>query len=308
MFKIIYDTLVRPSKIATHVDEKPFRKFLEFIVVMIILAIIPVFIAQSRSLSFSNDETKAIITEINEVQPIEYEVKDGKLIFTGEGDPVVRCVKVEENNFYLTSTPVYIVFSLDGSEYEVNEEKAYIVILKENEIELRYCLEALKKSNSSGGTLMAGFSSLINEEEKVVKTISYGELNANFDITKTSELRLFNDVYNIGNLIYGKVKWGIILSNATLSISYIIGQYFSTIFITMFLMFLLFRFFGVRFRKVIKICLLCCTPYVMFNLLGYLYGAQFFVVVGEILTVYYIYRTLRMYSAISIMNQQGGNL
>lgn len=308
MLKIIYNTLVRPSQIALHVDEKPFRKFLEFIVVMILLAIIPVFIAQSKSLSFSNDETKAIITEINKVQPIEYEIKDGKLNFTGEGDPVVRYVKIDKNKFYLTSTPVYIVFSLDGSEYEVNEEKAYIVILKEKELELRYCPEALKKSNSSGGTLMAGFSSLIKEEERVVKTISYGELKANFNVTKTKELRLFNDVYNIGNLIYSKVKWGIILGNASVSIGYIIGQYFSTIFITMLLMFLLFRFFGVRFRKVIKISLLCCTPYVIFNLLGYLYGFSFFVIVGEILTVYYIYRTLRMYSAICIMNQQGGNL
>ena len=62
MFKIIYNTLVRPSQIALHVDEKPFRKFLEFIVVMILLAIIPVFIAQSKSLSFSNDESVNIKT------------------------------------------------------------------------------------------------------------------------------------------------------------------------------------------------------------------------------------------------------
>lgn len=308
MLSIIYDTLVRPSKIATHVDEKPFRKFLGFLVVMLILAVIPVFFAQSQSITFSNEEARVITRAFTQEQPITYEIKDGKLIYTGEGEPEIRSYEFKENTFNMTTNPVYVIFSLDGSGYQINSDPAYMVIFKENEIELRYCPNPYKASNENGGTLLSGISSLLEEKEEVVKTIKYEKLNVNFDTRVTTEKRLFNNIYNIGNKIYGKLKWSLILGSAALSISYIIGSFISTISLTILLLFLLFRFYGVRFRKVIKISFLCCTPYVLFNLLGYLYNATFFIYVGEILTIYYIYKTMRTYALLNMMNQRGGNL
>ena len=308
MFTIIYDTLARPSRIASHVDEKPFRKFLEFIVVMLLLALAPVIFAQAKSITFSNYETKQIINAINHEAPLQYQIKDGKMVYTGEGENKDRSFKFEANTFNMSAYPVYIIFSLDGTGYQVNTEAAHMVILKENEIEIRYCPEAYKASNSNGATLLAGLSSMFKEKEEVVKTIKYDKLNINFDKTVISEKKLFSDIYTVGNTIYGKLKWGLIFNSVALSISYIAGSFISTIAISILLMFLLFKFFGVRFRKVIKIALLCCTPYVVFNLIAYLYDNSIFVYAGEILTIFYIYKSMRTYALINMMNQHGGSL
>lgn len=308
MFKIIYDTLVSPKKIANHVDEKPVRKFIFFLILMVLLAVAPVFFAQADIISFSNDETKAIVKEMKYQQPVKYEIKDGKLIYTGEGEAEVRSFKISKDTFNMSVLPVYIVFSLDGSGYKINNEAAHFVILKENEIELRYCPKAyVSDKPNGGGTLLAGFTSAYNDEERVEKTIKYKDLDVSFDLSKISEKELFVNVFLVGDKVYDSLKWGIILSNSLYSITSIIVSYISTIALTILLLLLLFRFYGVRFKKVLKICFLCCTPYVLFNLLGYLYNMSLFMYIGELFTIIYIYRAMRQYSLLNVINQRGGN-
>ena len=44
-------------------------------------------------------------------EPVEYEIKDGRLSYTGSGDPVVSNVKVDKDTILLIDLPVYFVFS-----------------------------------------------------------------------------------------------------------------------------------------------------------------------------------------------------
>ena len=138
MFKIFYDTLARPREIVNHVDNKSKGKFIGFIILLILLLVIPYFISQIEAYNFSSEEARNVSYYMLDSEPVEYEIKEGRLSYTGSGDPVVSNVKVDKDTILLIDLPVYFVFSLDGSNYDVNKENAYIILFKETEIEILY--------------------------------------------------------------------------------------------------------------------------------------------------------------------------
>lgn len=306
MFKIFYDTLVRPKEIVNHVDSKSKGKFIGFIIILILLMIIPYFIAQIDGYSFTGQEAENIASYILGEKPLEYEIKDGSLIYTGSGDANVRNVRVEKDEISLITLPIYLVFSLDGSGYEVNEENAYIAIFKEKEIEIIY--RPYKKVD--GATKLSEidyYGMMYPEEETSLTKLSYENINVNLNYTSGYKDEYYLNIYTVGSMMYNQIKWDLILDNALFTIIMNVVSFFMSIIITVIMASFLFRFMGLKFKTIFKIATLCSTIYVVGYLLGYLYNFQLISLIGEFLSIVYTYRVMKQYAIIKMTNHNGGN-
>ena len=311
MFRIFYDSLVRPRNIVDHVECKK-SKFIGFFALLIILLVIPYFLEFGKAISYTTSEAKKMASFILKEDPIEYAIKDGKLIYTGSGEDSVRYVKLsvgkeEKENIVnesigLFEGPVYLVFSLDGLGYEVNEENAHIILFKENGIDIMY--RPYKKVSGA-----VGLSVLDKEktEEEVLKTISYEDLEIDFNYNNGYKKNYYLKIYNVGNLIYQSMKWELILEGALFSIIMNVIAFLVNIFFTVLFVRLLFRFKGLKFFRVVKIAILCSTIFVVGDVLAYLYNLTIISFIGEVLSLVYTYRVMRQYSILKFSNMTGGN-
>lgn len=299
MFKIFFDTLVRPRDIVHHVDEKPKRKFVGFLILLILILVIPTFIMQIFSFTFTNQETEKIVTTLKKEEPIPYQIKDGKLIYTGNGDPVVRSVKLDKDIVELATLPVYLVFSLNGENYQVNDTTAFVVVFGEENLKI---ITRIATSNQGAVAVSSG-----KKGEKTIVTLSYKNLDVNFNYQEVSDNRYFMGIYHMGNHVYQKVKWGIIATNALFSISVNVASFVMSMIFTVALIGLLYRFMGIPFKKILKITILCSTPYVLFYLIAFLYQMNTIAILGEILSLIYTYYTMKRYSLKKIIDNHGGN-
>lgn len=303
MFKMLVDTLISPKAIAYHVDKKKKRRFVEYILVLVILLMIPTIISLNKAVTFSNDEASSIVTSLKKSDAILYKVENGKLVYTGIGESKTQSVKVDNADFLLTDLPVFLCFSLNGAGYEVNDETGYIVLFQETKIDIIY--RPYKKQE--GAEKLSGLLDIFDEDkEEIVKTIAYGDLNVNFNYLESTKNIYFNQIYKVGKHIYNNVKLKIVLENALYSLIGNVINFVSSTFLTVLLIRIFFRNIGVSFGKTIKIAFLTSMPYVMCYLLGYLYDVMFLSYIGELISLIYTYRTLAYY-ALMKKQEKGDN-
>lgn len=312
MFKIFYDTLARPREIVNHVDNKSKGKFIGFIILLILLLVIPYFISQIEAYNFSSEEARNVSYYMLDSEPVEYEIKDGRLSYTGSGDPVVSNVKVDKDTILLIDLPVYFVFSLDGSNYDVNKENAYIILFKETEIEILYRpFIEVENDGSGNGDKIQLSSSIYDEmypkEEQSLKTFSYGDLNINLNYNEGFKDEYYLRIYNIGSLIYNEIKWDLILDTAVFTVLVNVVSFFMNVLFTAVIFKFLFRVLGLNFKTILKIAILCSTIYVVGFVIGYLYNLQLVSLVCEFLSMIYTYRVMKQYAILKLTKNTGGN-
>ncbi len=316
MFKIFYDTLVRPKQIVKHVDGSSKWKFFGFICLLILLLVIPSFVNQISAYSFSNQEAHNIVEYILDEEPLEYEIKDGKLLYTGDGDADFRYVKIEKDEILMAVIPVYLVFSLDSNEIienkldEVVEEDSYIAVFQESEIRLLFW-PGKKTSNDNNvnndRVELAGLLDTLPTEKEELKKLSYDNISSNLNYEKVYEKYYYLEVYKVGSLIYENVKWDLILETAFLSILLNVVSFFLTLIFDVILMGFIFRFMGLKFKTVLKIATLCSTTYVVGSVIGYLFGLSFVAYICELIPFIYTYNVMKQYTIIQMMSKRGGN-
>ena len=312
MFKIFYDTLARPREIVNHVDNKSKGKFIGFIILLILLLVIPYFISQIEAYNFSSEEARNVSYYMLDSEPVEYEIKDGRLSYTGSGDPVVSNVKVDKDTILLIDLPVYFVFSLDGSNYDVNKENAYIILFKETEIEILYRpFIEVENDGSGNGDKIQLSSSIYDEmypkEEQSLKTFTYEDLNINLNYSACFKDEYYLRIYNIGSLIYNEIKWDLILDTAVFTVLVNVVSFFMNVLFTAIIFKFLFRVLGLNFKTILKIAILCSTIYVVGFVIGYLYNLQLVSLVCEFLSMIYTYRVMKQYAILKLTKNTGGN-
>lgn len=305
MFRLLVDALFHPKDIALHVDEKPKRRFVGFIAILVILLMIPAILSLSSRIEFSNVEAQGIASSFKNTQVIDYRIKDGKLEYTGLGNNTKQYVKIEKTDFLLTELPVYLVFSLNGGGYNINDKTGYVVLFKESEIDIMYV--PAKKINSAEE--VAGLNDILpkTEVEKVVKTISYDNLEVDFNYNNSTSNSYFLQLYSVGNHIYSKLKWKIVLENSLVLFISNLMVFTASTFFTILLIKLFFRGMGVAFGKIVKIAFLASLPYVVCYVLAYLYNLIFLAYLGELLSLFYTFRALSYYALDQKVNKNGGN-
>lgn len=301
MFRMLVDTLISPKAIAYHVDEKKKRRFVEYILVLVVLLMIPTILSLNKVVTFSNDETTSITTSFKASDAVLYKIEKGKLIYTGDGTSKTQSVKIKNADFLLTDLPVFVCFSLDGAGYEVNDETGYVILFKETEIKIIY---RPYKKQEGAEKLFSVLDLFEKDVEKTVKTISYDDLKVNFNYLESNSNTFFNEIYETGEHIYSKLKLKIVLENAIYSLVSNVVNFVASTFFTVLLIRIFFRNLGISFGKTIKIAFLSSMPYVMCYLLGYLYNFMFLTYIGELITLAYTYRTL-MYYALMKKQEKG---
>lgn len=304
MFRIFYDTLVKPKAIVNHVDSKSKGKFIGFVILLILLQIIPFFIAQVQVYSFTNQEAENVSYIMQKNESVEYSIKDGKLVYNGNGDPVVQSIKIDKDKLLLSTLPVYLVFSLDGTGYEVNDENGYIIIFQENSIDIKY--RPYKKTD--GATKLAGIydAFLYPTEESQLHNISYGDLNVDLNYANGYKNNFYLEVFKVGSVIYNDLKWDFILQESFITIFSNVAAFFLNVLFTAVIMFLFFRYMGLRFKTIFKISILCSTIYVVGYVLAFLYNFTLLSYILEFVAMIYTYRTMKQYAILKMTNQHGG--
>lgn len=304
MFRLLVDALVSPKAIAYHVDEKPKRRFVEFIFLLAVLLMIPSVLSLNSNIEFRNVEAEEIVSAFKHHSIIDYKIKDGKLIYIGSGNNTRQYVKIENNNLLLTNLPVYLVFSMEGNNYNINDKTGYLIVFKENEMEIVYA----PSKNLEGATEVAGLTDLLSkmEKEKVIKTISYDNLNVNFDYTASNNNSYFLQIYSLGSHIYNKLKLKIVLDNSLALLISNLMIFTASTFLTILLIKLFFRGMGVAFGKIVKIAFLASLPYVVCYVLAYLYNLTFLAYIGELVSLFYTIRALSSYALLQKLDKDGG--
>lgn len=312
MFRIFYDTLVRPKTIVNHVDCKK-GKFIGFILILIILFMIPCVLAVNSYIKYTSDEALIMAQYILDEEPIEYEIKDGKMTYTGSGEESVRFVElpisnanaiyVQNPSLTVLDKPIYLVFSLDGLGYEVNKEEAYLIVFKESEIEIIYRPYKVV----DGAVSTAGLNKQKLDEEHTVKTISYGDLEMDFNYNNSYKKNYYLKLYNVGNLIFNSFSKDLIVYEVISLLIDNVINFLGGILITVLLIGLIYRFKGVKFFKVVKIAILCSSVHVVGIVLANLYNIYIIGFIGEFLAFIYTCRVLRQYAIIKFSNISRGN-
>lgn len=305
MFRLLVDALVSPKAIALHVDEKPKRRFVGFIIILVVLLMIPTVLAMSKTIEFSNTETEGIIASFKNNKEIDYQIKDGTLKYTGVSNAPRQYLKIEDTEFLLTELPIYLVFSLDGSGYDINDKTGYVVLFKEKELEIIF----VPSQNNNGAEKLAGVTDIFQKtpKEEVVKTISYDDLDVDFNYKNSSTNSYFLQIYSVGNHIYSKLKLRIILENSLISLVSNLIIFTASTFFTILLIKLFFRGIGVKFGKIVKIAFLASLPYVLCYVLAYLYDLYLLAYIGELISLFYTFRALSCYALMQKVNINGGN-
>lgn len=309
MFKIFYDTLVRPKKIVNHVDEKKPLKFFGFILLTIIILVLPSLIINILSTTISDEELATVVETIESVDDINYKIENNKLICTTESaEPVV--LRFPPNSFILTfvalgfEKPIYVIFSAEDVNYEklVVEDSSYVVLLLNDHVEV---LNYKKPQVVNGQTNLSGnvFEQQADNEQ-LIKSFAYDTYNLNFNKSEVSDTRLNTDLYYFCDFLYGKLDSKYILLTSFSILFTVLQNLIISIATTLLITGLFFRFMGVPFKKMLKITFLCYTPYVVGSSLSVCFGISAFSIIGEIIALIYTYRVMRTYSMIIILKKR----
>ena len=312
MFKIFYDTLLKPKDIVNHVDSKSKGKFIGFIILLLLLYCLPYFIVQINGYNFSKEEAEDIAYYMLKEEPIDYAIKDGKLQYTGTEPVQVRSVRIDEGKILLADLPVYFVFSIDGTGYEVNKEKAYIVLFKEEEINIIYrpYIEASNKPNNDKVQLSNSIfgADMYPDEEVTTRILSYSDLDISLGYDKIEfKSEYYLSVFKIGSVLYNQIKWDYILDSVIFTILTNILSFFMNVLFTALILKLLFRYFGLGFKTVLKISILCSTIYVVGFVIAYLYNFELLALVCEFVSMIFTYKVMKQYAIMKMNRNTGGN-
>ncbi len=303
MFKIFYDSLFKPKNIVNHVDSEPKRKFIGFLILTLLLLIIPSSLINIFSNKFTNEENEKIIGEIKKVDPILYKIVDNKLVYTGSGPSQVQHFIVDKNDISITSLNmkvkcIYFLFSLDYDNVVLSniEDTCYIVLLSEEKVDIIYH-QGVKKVNGA-----VNLASNENSNDLVIKTIKYECSAVNFNYTEVEDKYLYStNVYNFCSLIYNQLDTKYVMIMTLYVASNLVMNLLLSIVVTIAILGLFFRFMGVPFGKVIKITFLSYTPYVIGTLLSICFGSYLLSALGEMIALFYTYRTMKTYSLLKLL-------
>ncbi len=303
MFRMLVDSMVNPKGITNYVDDKKKRKFVEFIFLLAFLLLIPTIISLNKAVVFSNSETNSIISTLKENSTIDYKIDDGKLIYTGDGESKVQSIKFDDTAFLLTDLPVYVVFSLSGTDYKVNDEDGYVILFKETSIDVIYA----PYIDTENEDITNAFKAFSKEVERKVKNISYDNLSVNFNYLESSKNSYFNQIYSVGAFIYNNLKLRVVLENSLINFISALIYFSANMFFTVLIIRLCFRSSGVSFGKTLKIVILTSMPYAIGSLIGYLYDLVFLTYIGELISLIYTYRVFMYYVLLKKIKERGDN-
>ena len=305
MFKIFFDTLARPRHIIDHVDEKPAIKFIGFLILTAIILVLPSITLNLGSFHFPDDEQKLVINEIRKADDIEYKIENNQLIYTGTNTQSNQTLKFENYAFLVTLTSIniptttYVVFSESGENYlkNIDNENAVIVLLTKNMVKI---ISHYKQPDKSGMTTLVATSS---KEDRIIKEFKYDTYNVNFNKSEENKTVFENNIYFFCDYLYDQLKTKyLILSTSTLIIM-IVRNLLISIATTLLITGLFFRFMGVPFGKMLKIVFLCYTPYVLGSALAVCFGVDFLAILGEVIALFYTYRTMKTYSLLLLLKK-----
>ena len=318
MFKIFYDSLFRPKNIVDHVDEKSNSKFVGYLILTLLLIVLPIFLINIFSNKLSTGENKAIVEGIKAVEPIQYKIENNKLVYTGASiTPKTQQFKINSKSISLTafnsltaiiidtktlSTDyIYFVFStIDDQGLSSIGETCYVVSLKENGVDIIFHNGTKNVQGAENLSIWGNNSS----GDKIIKSLPYSSKDVNFNYTEVTDKYLFSsNIYNFFSTIYDRLDTNYII---TVSVFVIVNDIVNIIInmaILIVLLYAVFRIMRVSFGKIVKISFLCFTPYVLGVVLSRCFNSNLVMIIGEIVTFIYIYRTLRNYSLLKILQE-----
>lgn len=312
MFKIFYDSLFRPKNIVDHVDEKSNSKFVGYLILTLLLIILPIFLINIFISKLSTGENKAIVEGIKAVEPIQYKIENNKLVYTGAGiTPKTQQFKINSKSISLTAITIdtktlstdyiYFVFStIDDQGLSSIGETCYVVSLKENGVDIIFHNGTKNVSGAENLSIWGNNSS----GDKIVKSLPYSSKDVNFNYTEVTDKYLFSsNIYNFFSTIYDRLDTNYIITASVIVIVNNIGSIIINMAILIVLLYAVFRIMRVSFGKIVKISFLCFTPYVLGVVLSMCFNSNLVMIIGEIVTFIYIYRTLRNYSLLKILQE-----
>ena len=314
MFKIFYDSLFRPKNIVDHVDEKSNSKFVGYLILTLLLIVLPIFLINIFSSKLSTGENKAIVEGIKAVEPIQYKIENNKLVYTGAGiTPKTQQFKINSKSISLTATAItfdtkalsteyiYFVFStIDDQGLSSIGETCYVVSLKENGVDIIFHNGTKNVQGAENLSIWGNNSS----GDKIVKSLPYSSKDVNFNYTEVTDKYLFSsNIYNFFSTIYDRLDTNYIITASVIVIVNNIGSIIINMAILIVLLYAVFRIMRVSFGKIVKISFLCFTPYVLGVVLSMCFNSNLVMIIGEIVTFIYIYRTLRNYSLLKILQE-----
>lgn len=312
MFKIFYDSLFRPKNIVNHVDEKSNSKFIGFLILTVILLILPTFLINIFSSRLSIGENKAIVDGIKMVEPIQYKIENNKLVYTGSDlTPKTQQFKINSKSISLTAITtdtkvlntnyIYFTFSTNNDQgLSSILETCYVVALKEDGVDIIFHYGTKNISGAENLAIWGNNSS----GDKVVKTLPYECKDVNFNYTELTDKYLFSsNIYDFFSTIYDRLDTAYIFTASFIMIANNVGSVILNMVILVILLYAVFRIMRVSFGKIIKIAFLCYTPYILGIVLSMCFGGNLIMIIGEIVTFIYIYRTLRNYSLLKLLQE-----
>lgn len=312
MFKIFYDSLFRPKNIVNHVDEKSNSKFVGYLILTLLLIVLPIFLINIFSNKLSTGENKAIVEGIKAVEPIQYKIENNKLVYTGASiTPKTQQFKINSKSISLTNITfdtkalsteyIYFVFStIDDQGLSSIGETCYVVSLKENGVDIIFHNGTKNVQGAENLSIWGNNSS----GDKIVKSLPYSSKDVNFNYTEVTDKYLFSsNIYNFFSTIYDRLDTNYIITVSVFVIANYIGNIIINMAILIVLLYAVFRIMRVSFGKIVKIAFLCFTPYVLGVVLSMCFNSNLVMIIGEIVTFIYIYRTLRNYSLLKILQE-----
>ncbi|MGM9899681.1 MAG: hypothetical protein ACI32E_03760 [Bacilli bacterium] len=312
MFKIFYDSLFRPKNIVDHVDEKSNSKFVGYLILTLLLIVLPIFLNNIFSNKLSTGENKAIVEGIKAVEPIQYKIENNKLVYTGASiTPKTQQFKINSKSISLTTITfdtkalsteyIYFVFStIDDQGLSSIGETCYVVSLKENGVDIIFHNGTKNVQGAENLSIWGNNSS----GDKIVKSLPYSSKDVNFNYTEVTDKYLFSsNIYNFFSTIYDRLDTNYIITVSVFVIANYIGNIIINMAILIVLLYAVFRIMRVSFGKIVKIAFLCFTPYVLGVVLSMCFNSNLVMIIGEIVTFIYIYRTLRNYSLLKILQE-----
>lgn len=312
MFKIFYDSLFRPKNIVDHVDEKSNSKFVGYLILTLLLIVLPIFLNNIFSNKLSTGENKAIVEGIKAVEPIQYKIENNKLVYTGASiTPKTQQFKINSKSISLTTITfdtkalsteyIYFVFStIDDQGLSSIGETCYVVSLKENGVDIIFHNGTKNVQGAENLSIWGNNSS----GDKIIKSLPYSSKDVNFNYTEVTDKYLFSsNIYNFFSTIYDRLDTNYIITFSVFVIANYIGNIIINMAILIVLLYAVFRIMRVSFGKIVKIAFLCFTPYVLGVVLSMCFNSNLVMIIGEIVTFIYIYRTLRNYSLLKILQE-----
>lgn len=303
MYQRFKDCLLKPRNIADYIKE-PKKKTIIYTIVLLTLYIIPLILISLLSNSTVTALSSSVADDLIEVEQINYEIKESKLVSTKDvADVQIFPTEVIISQIYKING--LYVFDVTGEEYLNNlelEKGAYLVMLfTESEfrmLTIEVTDDADSETNNTGIAVNKELTKKIDSSKGAIK-FNYADfdiVNVNFSGNKdNNSINFKNEIATFVTAIYKNVEIKLLPLIILFVILIGVGSYFSSVLLIALLFKLLYRYLQVDFGIVFKTIILCSTPYVITCLLASLTNFALLEIIGQVFMIGYATKALTTY-------------